>query len=262
MRSHQFLTARWPVAHSGHLASSHVDAGMARRVSVLAGRGLGLAHRLALLAIDPENGRLRGTIGYGIAAAALLDLAARGRIAVRGDRVHPIDERPTGDAGLDLVLCRIIDDGRVRSAADTIRALGRTRDLRERVIRELERDSLIRRLDDRVPPIFPRERYLPSQRPRAYHTARLRATLLGPPAEATPDDAALGIVIGALGMLDRFVGRDERELAGLRVAMLTRESREGSAVASALSEIRVLATTASLAAGGPASPADRYPPAR
>lgn len=231
-------------------------------MSVLAGRGLSLAHRLALLAIDPENGRLRGTIGYGIAAAALLDLAAKGRIALRGDRVQPIDERPTGDVGLDLVLCRIIDDGRVRSAADTIRALGRTRDLRERVIRELERDGLIRRLDNRVPAIFPRERYLPSQRPHGYHVARLRATLLGPLAEATPEDAALSIVIGALGMLDRFFGRDERDLAGLRVTTLTRESREGSTVASALSEVRVLATTASLTAGGPPAAAGPYSPPR
>jgi len=235
---------------------------LARRVSVLVGRSLGLANRLALLAIDPENGRLRGTIGYGIAAAALLDLAARGRIAVRGDRVHPIDERPTGDAGLDLMLCRIIDEGRVRSAADTIRSLGRTRDLRERIIRELEREGLIRRLDDRVPPIFPRERYLPSQRPRAYHAARLRATLLGPPAEATPDDAALGIVLGALGMLGRFFGRDEQDLAELRVTTLTRDSREGSIVASALAEIRVLATTVSLPAGGAATSAGRYSPPR
>lgn len=217
---------------------------------VFSARHQGLTSRLALLAIDPEIGRLRRSIGFGIAAAALLDLSLRGRIAIAGPTVSVIDERPTGDPVLDEALRRIIEEREQTSAAHWIRSLGRTRDLRERVIRGLEDGGLIRRLDERIAAVFPAERYVVVPvRLREYLVARVRATLLIAPTEAGRDDVALAVLLASVGLLERFFGRDERELAAIRAASLMRGDRVRSALAGALSEVQVLATAAAIESG-------------
>lgn len=220
---------------------------------MLQGRQLGLTAKLALLAIDPESGRLRGTIGYGLSAAALLELALKGRVAIIGQSVRVTDERPTGDVVLDEALCRIIDDRRSRPAAHWVRTLGRRRDLRERIIHGLESDGLIRRLDERIVAIFPAERYVViPPRLRAYLVARIRATLLGSHDEATADDVTLAVLLASVGMLDRFFGRDERELANSRAGSLLRGEGVRSGIAAAVSEMRVLAISALTSSGAAA----------
>lgn len=208
---------------------------------MLQGRQLGLTSKLALLAIDPENGRLRGAVGYALAAAALLELMLRGRVAILGQVVQVNDERPTGDVVLDEALCQMIETRQARPAAYWIRTLGRRRDLRERIIRSLEGDGLIRRCDGRMA-IFPAERYvvIPT-RLRTYLVARIRATLLGSHDEATADDVTLAVLLASTGMLDRFFGRDERELASLRAGSLVRDDRTRSTVAAAVSQMQILA---------------------
>lgn len=217
---------------------------------MLHGRQIGLTSQLALLAIDPEGGRLRGAIGYGLAAAALLELTIRKRLAIVGFTVQVTDERPTGDVVLDEALCRIIDERRSRPAAHWVRTLGRTRHLRERIIHSLEGDGLIRRLDERSVAIFPAERYvvIPS-RLRAYLVARIRATLLGAHDEATADDVALAVLLCSVGMLDRLLGRDERELAVIRAGSLLRSDGTRSVIVAAVSEMRILAISRSLSPG-------------
>lgn len=208
---------------------------------MLQGRQLSLTSRLALLAIDPGNGRLRGAIGYGLAAAALLDLHLRGRVAIAGQAVRVTDERPTGDAVLDEALCRIIEARQTRPAVHWVRTMGRRRELRERIIRSLERGGLIRRLDGRIRSLFPAERYtVIPPRLRAYLVARIRATLLGPRDLATADDVTLAVLLASVGMLEQLFGRDEQELAALRAASLLQADRTRSAVVAAVSDVRVL----------------------
>lgn len=217
---------------------------------VFSGRQLTLTRKLALLAIDPENGRLRGANGFGLAAASLLDLTLKGRVAVIGRAVRVTDERPTGDAVLDEALCRLIDEPRERDAADWVRTLGRRRELREHIVRGLEEDGLIRRLDARIVAVFPAERYVViPPRLRAYLVARLRATLLAPGGEATPQDQALAVLLASVGMLDRFFARDERDLAAIRAGSLLRADHARSTVAGAVSEVGVLASAAAVATG-------------
>lgn len=217
---------------------------------MLQGRQLGLTSRLALLAIDPENGRLRGAIGYGLAAAALLDLQRRGRLAIDGRAVRVADERPTGDAVLDEALCRIIEARETRPATHWVRTMGRRRDLRERIIRSLERDGLIRRLDGRIRSLFPAERYtVIPPRLRAYLAARIRATLLGPRDLATDDDVTLAVLLASVGMLEQLFGRDEWELATLAAASFLQADRTRSAVVAAVADVRVLTIADPIASG-------------
>lgn len=209
---------------------------------VAPGRQPSLCQELALLAIEPEHGRLRGAIGYGLAAAALYDLVLLRRITLDGGVVRVSDERPTGDAVLDEALCSIVNERWTKRTAQWVRALGRTRDLRERMIRSLEADGLVRRLDERPDSVLPAERYsVVPHRLRAYLVARVRATLLERLREASERDVALAVVLASIHMLDRFFARDERELAYLRISLLIGTSSAGSTLAAALSEVRVLA---------------------
>ncbi len=66
------------------------DAEARVRMIIPSQRQLTLTCKLALLAIDPESGRLRGSIGFGLAAAALLDLTHAGRIALGDPEVRSI----------------------------------------------------------------------------------------------------------------------------------------------------------------------------
>lgn len=224
------------------------DAGARVRMIIPSQRQLTLTCKLALLAIDPESGRLRGSIGFGLAAAALLDLTHAGRIALGDPELRSVDERPTGDPILDEALKRIVDEPHARSSAHWVRALGRGRELRERIITKLEGDGVIRRLDERVLTIFPAERYVVvPPRLRAYLVARLRATVLGSPGDATAHDIGLGVLLASIGLFERFFARDERELAELRVRSLMRWDHAGSTAAGAVTEMRILAAAAELA---------------
>lgn len=222
-------------------------------------RGSTLTSELALLTIDPESGRLRGAIGYGLAAAALLDLTLLARIALVGRTVVVTDERPTGDPVLDEALCRIIEESRSRSAAEWVRALGRRRDIRERMIRMLEAKRLIQRLEQPIIRMLPAEHYsIVSPRVRPYLVGRVRATLMDGYGDAGERDKAMAIVLASLGMLDRYFARDERDVAHLRVASLMRASGALSTIASALREVGVGATADLKRLGAPLAPASPY----
>jgi hypothetical protein len=78
----------------------------------------GLPETVALLALDPEKGRLRGAYASGnsaMAAACLQELELRGRTALRGRKVTVIDATPTGEAALDAILAAVAGQKRPRS---------------------------------------------------------------------------------------------------------------------------------------------------
>jgi hypothetical protein len=66
-----------------------------------------LPEKLLLLAVDPATGKPRCRaryLGYGVAGAALAELAARGRVAEQGKYISVISQQPTGDPLFDETL--------------------------------------------------------------------------------------------------------------------------------------------------------------
>jgi hypothetical protein len=138
----------------------------------------GLHESLALLALDPGKGRLRGASaagGFAFAAACLQELDLRGRVAVEDGRLAVRDAKPTGDAALDAVLGAVAGSRPRRVEA----WLTRSRRLRLRglVLHALARRGAAARLGEKVW-LFTRVRYRPAA---AARTEALRALDAGGP---------------------------------------------------------------------------------
>jgi Golgi phosphoprotein 3 len=214
---------------------------------------LSLGEALYLLALDDT----RGTVGmnassalpYGLAGAALLDLALRGRLTFAGKNVVVSDATPTGDDILDDALTAISGSQKQRSAEYWITHLQKgIPHHRDRLLARLVARGILRHEEDRILGIFPRQRY-----PEAEHTtefdlkARLRSVVLAgtPPA---PADALLLSLIAACRLDGTLFTGDERKVAKQRVRELTRGEAVGKAVADALTNIEAGVTTAVIAA--------------
>jgi hypothetical protein len=74
---------------------------------------MGLGIDLTLLAVDAEPGYLRvgPSLPYSLVVGELVDLAAAGRIAVRGDRLEVLDRSPIGDVLADGALSKLAQIG-------------------------------------------------------------------------------------------------------------------------------------------------------
>jgi Golgi phosphoprotein 3 (GPP34) len=92
---------------------------------------MGLGTDLTLLAIDADaSGRPGGgpALDYALTVAELVELAAAGRIAVRGGAIAVLDRTPIGDGPADDSLARLADPGQPgQSVAQWVERRGRWR---------------------------------------------------------------------------------------------------------------------------------------
>ncbi len=214
---------------------------------------MSLGEALTLIALDDERGTVgmsaASTLPHGLAGAALLDLALRGRITFADKTVHVADATPTGDDILDDALAAIAAARRPRSAQRWVGDLQRSiPDHRDRLLARLVERGMLRREEDRVLGIIPRQRY-----PEANHAAesvlkaRLRTIALD---GATPDaaDALLLSLVHACRLDGALFTRDERKAAKRRVQEITRGEVVGKAVADATASVEAGVTAAIVAA--------------
>ncbi|MFI6823049.1 GPP34 family phosphoprotein [Micromonospora sp. NPDC050187] len=188
---------------------------------------LPLAHELALLAYDDEGVNRLGTpnLDYGLAGAALLELALAGRVEVVDDRVVVTDPTPVGQPVLDAALTRLGAEAKRRRPKDWITRLGG--DLRGPVLDELVGAGVLRREAGRVLGLFPRTRF-PSgtgAEPAAEASARQRMHV------AVATDGPVPARTAALVSLTRAVGLDRklfRDLPKEQVKRRLKEIGEGS----------------------------------
>jgi hypothetical protein len=174
-----------------------------------------LAAELALLSYDDTGTNRLGTpiLDYGLAGAALLELALAGRVEVTDGKVSVVDATPVGTPVLDELLARIAADDRQRRPKDLITRL--SKGLRERVLDDLVAAGVLRRDADRVLGIVPRTRY-PSPtgaEPPVETDARQRlVAAVGGEGPVPPRTAALVALVQAVGLhrrLFRDLPRDQ-----------------------------------------------------
>ena len=159
-----------------------------------------LADELLLLGYDDDTGReitSRIALDLGMAAAILVELALRGRLAIIDGAVSVLDPTPTGDPIADGVLGRIAVDT-PHSAASWVQRLRHA--LRERVLASLVERGVIREQDESAMDYITLHRYpTVDPEPEKDTRARLAAALTG---DTVPDErtAALAALVASVRM--------------------------------------------------------------
>jgi hypothetical protein len=109
---------------------------------------ISLAEELLLLAYDDQSGKATGSrigLDLGMAAAVLVDLALKGRVAYVDGFLKVIDEKPTGDPIADAVLERAAAD-EPHTPAQWLQRLRHR--LRTRVLEDLIARGVVRDVDE------------------------------------------------------------------------------------------------------------------
>jgi len=222
---------------------------------------LTLPEAVLMLALGDEEGRVdvddRAALPFGLAAAVLLTLAARGRIRHEDDLWTVADDTPTGDPALDPALRAMAASGDdPRGTMHWLRALpGVTTDdegdengLRDRMLRHLTAEGVLEEKEHRFLGVYPYQRYPtvdpdPEQRVRAQVR---RVVLEG----EEPDDRALALIalMEACGLTHDVFDAKERDDAGERLDELTEDARVARAVSSVNEETTAAVLTATSAA--------------
>jgi hypothetical protein len=159
-----------------------------------------LADELLLLAYDDETGRptvSRIALDLGMAAAVLVDLVLRGRLAMDEGVVRVTDPAPTGDPIADDVLARITADT-PHSAASWLQRL--RHGLRDRVLGSLCERGVVRDQDETALEFIHLHRYPTVDRSVEKDTRARLAAALTDPADTEEGTAALATLVAAVRM--------------------------------------------------------------
>ena len=165
---------------------------------------LSLPEELLLLALDDRTGQDRAgqTLPFGLAAAALVDLALRGQIRMEDERIVVGDVAPTGNPVLDDVRALIAAEAKPKKPAAWVgTAAHKIKKLPDRVAEPLVERRLLKAEEGKVLGLFPITRYPQRDRTveRDLHD-RIRRVVSG---SLRPDDrtAALLALMNACGLL-------------------------------------------------------------
>ncbi|HWS33873.1 MAG TPA: GPP34 family phosphoprotein [Actinoplanes sp.] len=165
---------------------------------------LNLAAQLLLIGLD-EQGEphpAAAALDYGLAGAALIDLARLGRVAVAAGSVTVTGRAPTGDPTLDHALRALPDDG-----LGNEEAINRLREgLRQATVEPLVAGGVLRREKHRLLWVIPDERFPAAGGVQAALRDRLAGALDG--------EAVLDTSTAALLSLVRSTGLEEAAFPG------------------------------------------------
>jgi hypothetical protein len=211
-----------------------------------------LPEALVLVAVDAER-RFACPAGgdalsYGLAGAVVTELLLRGAVRVTERGLLIAAGPATGDELLDDMLLGI-RASRARPVTSWVRVLaGRSVDLHQRLAGRLVRAGVLRQQRRRLLGLLPVRRYAVADEAALQELrGRLRAGLLGHGA-LDPRTASLIGLVGACGLVDSLVDRDERRTARRRAANIGAADPAGAAVSAAIHDAR-----AAVAAGATAA---------
>jgi hypothetical protein len=211
-----------------------------------------LPEELLLIAVDAEHRAGcrsdAAALSYGLAGAVVTELLLRGAVRVTERGVLAAAGPPTGDELLDDVLVGI-GASRLRPVASWVRALaGRRVGLHQRLARRLLAAGVLRQERRRLLGLLPVRRLaVADQAALAGLRRRLRAGLLGHGPVDAPTASLVGLV-GACGLVDGLVARDERRAARRRAAAIGHQDLAGAAVAAAIREAQTAVAAGATAA--------------
>ncbi len=206
----------------------------------------GLPEEIVLLGLDDSTGKCISSYAqYSWNAAAIAELALRGRLDLSGATVQVRDSSPVGDEVLDAVLRSLRE--RPRKLASAIRAslIPHGRDL---TLQRLVQAGILEYHDNRVLGLFHFRRY-PAHDGLAEGEirGRLRAAALEQTEPDVRTRTLLSLAAG-VGLLRSFLSREEREAARGRIDQLTSGEIVGETLRRVIEEDEAAATTATIIA--------------
>jgi Golgi phosphoprotein 3 (GPP34) len=210
-----------------------------------------LPEELVLVAVDAERRFVcpagGDALSYGLAGAVVTELLLQGaaRVTERGQLAAG---DPTGDQLLDDVLLGI-RASRPRPVTSWVRVLaGRSVNLHQRLAGRLVRAGVVRQQRRRLFGVLPVRRYAAADEAVLEELrGRLRAGLLGHGA-LDPRTASLIGLVGACGLVEGLVDRDERRAARGRAATIGAADPAGAAVSAAIRDARAAVVAGATAA--------------
>ena len=122
-----------------------------------------LPEGLLLLAVAPATGKPRCRpeyLRYGVAGAALAELAARGRVEQQGRSIAVLSQQPTGDPLFDRALALLPAPGRTVKAKKWVKSSAKT--VMGSCVERLEGRGALRVVRRRILGLVPSERYHPA----------------------------------------------------------------------------------------------------
>jgi golgi phosphoprotein 3 len=197
-----------------------------------------LPEELILVAVDAERRATcragSAALSYGLAGAVLTELLLLGAVQVTERGLLAVAGASTADELLDDALARI-RASRARDVKGWVRALaGRSAGLHPRLVRRLVHAEVLREERRRVLGVVPVAHYaVADQVVLAGLRRRLRAGLLG---RGTLDSRTASLIglVGACGLVDGLVARDDRRTARRRAATIGGGDPAGTAVSAAI----------------------------
>ncbi len=213
---------------------------------------LSLLEEFLLLALDDRTQELdaldSGTLDIATAGAILMDLTLRNRIDNDLRDMFTSDAAPTGDDILDpalqmIALAPVLTPHPIaywlRQIADDAQAI------REKALARLEKRGIVQRRNKRVFWILGKRRYpLMDQQEVREVRERILSIVLGDEVPS-PRDIMLTSLAEACGLFHKILGKNQRDIAGVRIRQVSRLDLIGQAVAKSVSDIHNVLAEAS-----------------
>ncbi|MCA9736320.1 MAG: GPP34 family phosphoprotein [Gemmatimonadota bacterium] len=218
---------------------------------------LGLHEGLLLLALHDRKGTvpIGSMVDMGLGGGLLAELVLAGRVEIQGEGrkrlVAVVDTRRFGDELLDEALKRLREAKRRIKPATAVHRLGRLKQLRHRVARDLCRRGVLRATEDQILLLF-RRRVYPTVDPGPERTlvADIRGALDAPGERFARIEERTAVLVGlahASRLLGGLYGRSELRALKPRLQALREMSPAVEATWSAV-EATEAATVAAIAA--------------
>lgn len=205
---------------------------------------ISLIEEFLLLTLEDSGGEFDSApeifLNCGIAGAALMDLALRGRIDSDLDAIWACDVTPTGDETLDAVLEEIAAEPRRLDARSWISRL--TRDaaaMREAALSSLCARGVLRRSEHRFLWVLKERRYPVIEGRERPEAKRRILALLFTDDIPTPADVALTALAEASFLFERILTPRELSKARPRIRRLARMDLIGGEIAGAAQRMNI-----------------------
>src|SRR4051794_22606008 len=217
-----------------------------------------LAEQVLLIALDDERGKDKTDWGSdpGLAAALLLDLAARELVRVRDDRVIALDGPEPGHELLRDAHAAIDAEDKPRKARHWVDKLPRAlKPLKARVAGGLVERGVLGEERSKVLGLFSTTRY-PKADPAVERELRARlGAVLVTGRSPTEQEALLIGLLHPLGLVDAVVAKEDRKAAKARAKEIGETGIAGTAVRDSVRAMQAAVITAAIvpatvAAGG------------
>ena len=197
---------------------------------------ISLIEEFLLLALEDQGGEFsripETSLSCGLAGAALMDLAIRGRIDSDLHHVWVVDPTPTDSAMLNEVLAEIAaEPGRLHPREWIARLMPRAVRLRGEAIQRLCERGVLRQEDHAWLWVLQARRYPVERGEERLEGKRRILALLFNHEIPDPQDVALVALADACGVFERILDRGTLEEAGPRIRQLRRMDLIGGEIA-------------------------------